>query len=146
MYSLLYMYRITNFNLKDRTMRIFRLLLIFLMPLMILSCATITRGRTQAFTVTSQPSNAQVSFSNGLSCTTPCTLTVSRRPGFAITVSKEGFNTQTANVASQISGGGGTAMAGNVLLGGLIGAGVDASTGAMNELLPNPLHIVLEAE
>jgi len=127
-------------------MRIFRLLLIFLMPLMILSCATITRGRTQAFTVTTQPSGAQVSFSNGLSCTTPCTLTVSRRPGFAITVSKEGFNTQTANVASQISGGGGTALAGNVLIGGIIGAGVDASTGAMNELVPNPLHIVLEAE
>ena len=37
-------------------------------------------------------------------------------------------------------------MAGNVLLGGLIGAGVDASTGAMNELVPNPLHVVLEAE
>jgi hypothetical protein len=140
------MYRITDFNLKDKTMRIFRLLLIFLMPLMILSCATITRGRTQAFTVTTQPSGAQVSFSNGLSCTTPCTLTVSRRPGFAITVSKEGFNTQTANVASQISGGGGTALAGNVLIGGIIGAGVDASTGAMNELVPNPLHIVLEAE
>ena len=37
-------------------------------------------------------------------------------------------------------------MAGNVILGGLIGAGVDASTGAMNELVPNPLHFDLEAE
>ena len=141
------MYTITDFNPpKDKIARIFRLLLICLMPLMILSCATITRGRTQAFTVTSQPSSAQVNFSNGLSCATPCTLTISRRPGFAITVSKEGFKTQTANVASQISTSGGTAMAGNVLVGGIIGAGVDASTGAMNELVPNPLHIVLEAE
>ena len=42
--------------------------------------------------------------------------------------------------------GGGTAMAGDVLLGGITGAGVNAFTGAMNELVPNPLHIVLEAE
>lgn len=110
------------------------------------NCATVTRGRSQAWTVTSEPSNASVQLSSGLTCVTPCTLTVPRRPGFAVTLSKEGYKTQTTNVASQISGGGGTALAGNVILGGLIGAGVDASTGAMNELVPNPLHIVLEQE
>lgn len=108
------------------------------------NCATVTRGSSQAFTITSEPNGAEVRFSTGLTCTTPCTLTMKRRPGFAVTVSKEGYDTQTANVVSQISGGGGTAMAGNVILGGLIGAGVDASTGAMNELVPNPLHIVLD--
>ena len=124
-------------------MRIFTLTIL---SLTLINCATVTRGRSQAWTVTSEPSNAEVSLSSGLSCTTPCTLTVNRRPGFAVTVSKEGYVTQTANVASQISGGGGTALAGNVILGGLIGAGVDASTGAMNELVPNPLHVVLEEE
>jgi len=124
-------------------MRIFTLTIL---SLTLINCATVTRGRSQAWTVTSEPSNAEVRLSSGLSCTTPCTLTVTRRPGFAVTVSKEGYVTQTANVASQISGGGGTALAGNVILGGLIGAGVDASTGAMNELVPNPLHVVLEEE
>ena len=52
----------------------------------------------------------------------------------------------TTSVVSSISGGGGTAMPGNLLLGGIIGAGVDASNGAMNELSPNPLHVVLEGE
>lgn len=126
-----------------KTMRAFS---IFLMSITLINCATVTRGRTQAFTVTSNPSNADVRLSSGLACKTPCTLTVNRRPGFAVTISKEGFVSQTTNVASQISGGGGTAMAGNVILGGIIGAGVDASTGAMNELVPNPLHFDLEAE
>ena len=44
------------------------------------------------------------------------------------------------------AGAGGTALAGNVVLGGLIGAGVDSTTGATNELVPNPLHLVLEEE
>ena len=34
-------------------------------------------------------------------------------------------------------------MAGNVLLGGLIGAAVDPSSGAMNDLLPNPVEVRL---
>lgn len=115
-----------------------------LVSILLTNCATVTRGSSQAFTVTSQPNGAEVRFSSGLTCSTPCTLTMKRRPGFTVTVSKEGYETQTASVVSQISGGGGTAMAGNVILGGLIGAGVDASTGAMNELVPNPLHIVLD--
>lgn len=49
---------------------------------------------------------------------------IKRRPGFVVTVSKSGFKTVTTSVVSSISGGGGTAMAVNVLLGGVIGAGV----------------------
>lgn len=110
------------------------------------NCATITRGTTEAFTITSDPTGADISISNGLACQTPCALEVKRRPGFVVTVTKEGYKTVTTSVVSSISGGGGTAMAGNVLLGGIIGAGVDASNGSMNELSPNPLHIVLEVD
>lgn len=109
-------------------------------------CATVTRGTSQAFTITSEPTGANVRLSNGLVCITPCTLELKRRPGFAVTVEKEGYERVITNVASQIANGGGMAMAGNVILGGLIGAGVDASNGSMNELVPNPLHIVLEPE
>ena len=42
-------------------------------------------------------------------------------------------------------GAGGAAMAGNVLIGGVIGAGVDSVTGAAKVLSPNPLKIELEA-
>ncbi len=110
------------------------------------NCATITRGTTEAFTITSDPTGADIRISNGLACETPCALEIKRRPGFVVTVTKEGYKTVTTSVVSSISGGGGTAMAGNVLLGGIIGAGVDASNGSMNELSPNPLHVVMEVE
>jgi hypothetical protein len=35
-------------------------------------------------------------------------------------------------------------MAGNVILGGIIGAGVDAVTGATKKLVPNPIDVKLE--
>jgi hypothetical protein len=35
-------------------------------------------------------------------------------------------------------------MAGNVLVGGLIGVAVDAGSGATQELVPNPLNVTLE--
>ena len=37
-------------------------------------------------------------------------------------------------------------MAGNILLGGFIGIGVDATSGALNDLTPNPLQIILQPE
>lgn len=47
---------------------------------------------------------------------------------------------------SEISGAGAAGMAGNVLIGGVIGAGVDAGTGATKDLRPNPLSVQLVAE
>ena len=91
-----------------------KFVLLTLIALILQNCATITRGRTQAFTVTSEPSQANVIFSNGLVCLTPCTLMLLRRPGFVVSVSKEGYKMITANVVSQIAGAGGAALAGNV--------------------------------
>ena len=42
----------------------------------------------------------------------------------------------TATVASGVSAGGGAAMAGNVILGGIIGGIVDGTNGSMNDLGP----------
>ena len=38
---------------------------------------------------------------------------------------------------------GSAGMAGNIVLGGLIGAAVDAGTGAMKDLQPNPVSVKL---
>ena len=70
-------------------------------------------------------------------------LKVKRRGDFVVTLEKEGYETVTATVTSSIDGGGGAGMAGNVLLGGVIGAGVDAGTGAMHSHKPNPLVVEL---
>lgn len=109
------------------------------------ACATVTRGTTQQFTVQSTPPGARASTSNGFQCdATPCTFRMPRKDAFAITISHPGYASQTHAIESKISGGGGTAMAGNILIGGLIGAGVDTVSGAMNDLTPNPLVVTLE--
>ena len=106
-------------------------------------CATVTRGTTQAFTVESTPLGATVSLSNGERCETPCSLKLKRKHPFAVEICKLGYAPVTTQILSQISGSGGTAMAGNIILGGLIGAGVDAGSGATKDLRPNPLSVQL---
>lgn len=107
-------------------------------------CATITRGSKQKFDITSEPTNANVALSLGQKCVTPCHLKLKRREPFVATVTKEGYETQQVNVRSKVHGGGAAAGVGNVLIGGLIGVGVDASTGAMNDLDPDPLNVTLK--
>ncbi|AXE65454.1 putative lipoprotein [Hyphomonas polymorpha PS728] len=110
------------------------------------ACATVTRGTTEAFVVETTPSGASVTTSLGLSCSpTPCAIPkVKRESEFTVTIAKEGFETTTHNVTHQMSGGGGAGMAGNVILGGGIGALVDANNGATQELVPNPLRVTLQ--
>lgn len=111
------------------------------------ACATVTRGTNEVFVVESDPPGASVKMSNGLNCdATPCSFKVPRKEALVVTVAKQGYETSVHNVHTQISGGGGAAMAGNVVLGGLIGAGVDAATGAMLEHKPNPLVVSLQEE
>lgn len=109
-------------------------------------CATVTRGRYQAWTIDSAPGGAVVSLSNGERCETPCTLKLRRKYPFAVHVCKVGFHPVNTMVQSQISGAGAMGMAGNVLIGGLVGVGVDAGTGATRDLQPNPLVITLVEE
>lgn len=109
------------------------------------ACATMTRGTTQEFKVESTPPGASVTTSNGFTCpSTPCTFRMARKSGFTVTIAKDGYVEQTHPVESSMSGGGGAALAGNLLVGGIIGAGVDASSGALNDLRPNPLIVTLE--
>jgi hypothetical protein len=69
---------------------------------------------------------------------------VNRKDEFAVTFTKDGFDPQEVPVKVQTAGGGAAAVAGNLLLGGVIGGGVDISTGAALEHVPNPVHVDLE--
>jgi hypothetical protein len=107
-------------------------------------CATVTRGTRQTFKIESTPSEAKVELSIGESCVTPCVLKLKRRPGFKATFTKDGFETKTVTVDSEVHGGGVAAGAGNVLIGGIIGGIVDGSNGSLNSLSPNPLQVTLQ--
>ncbi len=106
-------------------------------------CATITRGTTEVLVVESTPLGADVALSNGMRCKTPCSLKLKRKDAVVLDISKDGYESVQVNVLSEIAGAGAAGMAGNVLVGGIIGAGVDASTGAMKSLKPNPVKVTL---
>jgi hypothetical protein len=110
-------------------------------------CATVTRGANDTWTVNTEPAGAAVKTTNQFFCNaTPCTFKMPRKSEFDVTITKAGFKTWTGHVTHHVSGAGGAGMAGNVILGGIIGIGVDAYSGAMNDLVPNPLTVKLEKD
>jgi len=108
-------------------------------------CASIIRGTSQDFTVQTDPAGAQAVLSTGERCeATPCTLRRSRNEPFTVTVSMEGYQTTTHAIRNPWSRQGTTTgIVGNAILGGGIGIGVDAMTGANRDLTPNPLVVAL---
>ncbi len=111
------------------------------------ACATVTRGDSTAWEVRTSPPGASVKTTNNMQCdSTPCSLRMPRRSEFDATITKAGYKPLTVHVTHKISGAGGAGMAGNVLIGGIIGAGVDVATGAMYDLTPNPVDLALEKD
>ena len=111
-------------------------------------CATITRGTNDKLVVNSTPPAAKVNLSTGQNCdATPCTFKLPRRSKLNVVVSKERCETQTIRVTSKISHKAvAGATVGNVLVGGLIGAGVDGGSGALHDLTPNPVNAALKCK
>ncbi len=108
-------------------------------------CATITRGTTDQVQIRSTPDGARATTSMAQSCVTPCTLTVGRKDEFTVHYEKDGFTPQDVDVKTQIAGAGAGAagFAGNILLGGVVGMGADAATGATLKHVPNPVNVYL---
>jgi hypothetical protein len=106
-------------------------------------CATITRGTTEALGIQSEPSGAKVELSTGQTCVTPCSLELKRKYEYRLTLQKDGFQDVAIAVEPHVAGSGAAGVAGNVLVGGIIGMGVDAASGAAMTLGPNPVHVHL---
>lgn len=115
-----------------------------LASLLQIGCATITRGTTEQFKVESNPSAASVRLDTGETGITPATFTVPRKRDLIVTVSKEGYETVTRTIGTKIAGKGAAGLAGNALIGGVIGIGVDAVSGASLNHEPNPLIVNLQ--
>lgn len=106
-------------------------------------CATVTRGTTNQVQIVSEPSGANARTSLGHQCATPCTVSVSRKDEFSVTVSAPGYEEQRVDVKTQLAGTGAAGFAGNIVAGGVVGMVVDASTGATLEHSPNPVNVTL---
>ncbi|HSO82197.1 hypothetical protein [Thiocapsa sp.] len=106
-------------------------------------CATITRGSTQEIAVDSTPQGAQVQTTGGASYTTPAAVKLKRNISHKLDFTAPGYKPASAVVTPSISGGGAAGMAGNILLGGIIGGAIDAGSGAMYDLAPTRVHVVM---
>jgi hypothetical protein len=121
-----------------------RVVLALLPALSLGGCATITRGRSDQIQITSEPSGIRATTSMGYSCTTPCSLTVSRKDEFIVKFDAPGYEPQEVPVKTGIAGTGAAGFAGHILLGGVVGMAADAATGATLEHIPNPVHADLQ--
>ena len=61
---------------------------------------------------------------------TPATFKISRRGAFTVTIEKEGYQPVSARVETQMATAGGAALAGNICLGGCLGAAIDVGIGS----------------
>jgi hypothetical protein len=126
---------------------IIRLLLAAAIVMPCLGCASVTRGTTENISIASTPAGATADIS-GLdvptACITPCVVQAKRNADITVSVAKEGYQPQVIPLTKEIPGSGAAGFAGNVLVGGLVGMGVDAATGAALDHKPNPVIVTLQ--
>jgi hypothetical protein len=124
-----------------------RLLLAAAIALPCVGCASVTRGTTENISISSTPAGATAEIS-GLdvptACVTPCVVQAKRSADIIVTFNKEGYEPQVIPLTKEIPGSGAAGFAGNVLLGGVVGMGVDAVTGAALDHKPNPVIVTLQ--
>lgn len=102
-------------------------------------CATVINGTSQDIKFDSNAKQTTVKISTGITCVAPCKLDMKRRRDFRVDFAAPGYRSAYVLVQSRTGG----AVAGNVLLGGLIGGVVDGANGSTNHLYPNPVNVRL---
>ncbi|SFO29308.1 PEGA domain-containing protein [Bradyrhizobium sp. Ghvi] len=124
-----------------------RLFEIVALSVMLGGCASVTRGTTENISIASTPSGAEAVVSGmdvPTTCVTPCSIVVKRNADISITFQKEGYEPQIVPLSRDIQTGGAAGFAGNLLLGGVVGMGVDAATGAATDHKPNPVIVTMQ--
>ncbi len=99
-------------------------------------CATVVSGRDQAVSVRSTPEGVTVTAEDGTSVVAPGKLKLARRNNHTLTATFGDCEPQKREIKKELGG----AVFGNILLGGVIGAGVDVASGAANKLVPSEVY------
>lgn len=136
--------------------RVWKVMAVLFVPVLLISCATIVgKSGPEDFRVNSTPDQARVLITDELGAkifegTTPTMLKLEKKKGYfsgkkyQVTLSKEGFKDHSVVVDTQV---GGWYLAGNLVLGGLIGwLIVDPATGAMWTLNISEINAMLESQ
>ena len=99
------------------------------------ACSTITTGTTQSMTVSTDPSGATCHLTRGARTVavvnpTPGTVTVDKsKDSMSVLCRKDGFQDTAQTIDTEFQ----AMTLGNVLIGGVVGLGVDIATGAINK-------------
>ena len=104
------------------------------------SCCTIVSGTSQAVTIRSEPSGAEVTIDGTAAGTTPLTVQLRRRDQHLIEVSKEGAGKAVVTTTTRMNGW----LWGNLLFGGIIGIIVDSVDGAARRIAPDTYNLQLK--
>jgi hypothetical protein len=123
-----------------------RFLFVFAAGAMLAGCASATRGTTEQISISSTPAGATAEVSgleNPTTCMTPCVIQAKRSADITVGFSMDGYEPELVPLTKDVAGNGAAGFAGNILLGGLIGMGVDAATGAAMDHHPNPVIVTL---
>ena len=102
------------------------------------SCATIISGTNEKIAFTSEPSGAKVLYKGQEKCTTPCVATFNKSLS-AVNVEYRHSDFPAKNVDLNRSFNGVTVL--NVLLGGIIGIGIDVATGSVMNYTDNSYFV-----
>lgn len=115
------------------------------------SCATVVRGTNDTARFESTPEGASVTVESvsedkmgPFDCIAPCEMELKRKRTWRVDYALDGYKPVSGLLKPEVTGGGVAAGAGNALIGGLIGIGIDAGTGANLDLRPNPMIALLE--
>ena len=110
-------------------------------------CASITRGTTQAITVSSSPAGADVRLDGSKVGQTPMSFEAKRKSDHMVTIEKAGYDPFSVAITRSIGG----AVFGNYLfapftlgVGALAGWGADAASGAQYNLTPAMVSVTLK--
>ncbi|KZK83675.1 hypothetical protein PsW64_01840 [Pseudovibrio sp. W64] len=112
--------------------------------ILLAGCGTVVRGTSEDIKIDVKPANAKITSTTAHTCVGPCVINVPRKKEFTLTASAPGYQSQVIDVQTRVSGKGAAGMAGNIILGGVIGVGVDAATGATLDHYPNPVTFNLK--
>lgn len=104
-------------------------------------CATVIKGSHQTVPMASDPPGADVLVDGTLVGQTPLKVEMKRKNDHLVTIQKTGYKPASIAVVKDVGG----AVWGNIIAGGLIGWGVDASTGAQYNLTPKTVSVTLES-
>ncbi|MFM1884962.1 MAG: hypothetical protein RL026_119 [Pseudomonadota bacterium] len=108
------------------------------------ACASLRPPPLDLVEISTDPDAATVLSPDGQRCTTPCSLELARDRDWRLRVQREGYQPVDVTVRSVQGGREVRPVAGNVVIGGQLGLGLDAATGATRRLEPAVIRLQLE--